>query len=133
MSVTVTEEAITKLSTEDFANLVLSMPDTVYIFTVESDYKNNSCPWYGIVNARIFDVQNIFINKWAIEGGAPFMFDLPDYDENIDYYYTEEQSKDCIKEMINGLDHFSILHGSRIDTWYVKENYDTLEIKYKHN
>ena len=122
-----------KMTTKEFAELILVSPEIVYPFSLqEIKDANDEHLWYSITSARLFDVQNVFINQLTIIGGAPFMFDLSYYNENADAGIGEEQLEDCVNEMIEGLNRFSKKHEGVFDTWYVKEDdYDILHITYE--
>jgi len=126
------KKTISQMTTKEFAELILNNSGIIFPFSLQrEDDDESEHMWYGIVSAKLFDVQNVFINQLTIIGGAPFMFDLSYYNENVDAGIGEEQSEDCIKEMTEGLNRFSKKHEGAFDTWYVKEDdYDALHVVY---
>ena len=129
-------------ATKEFAELLLTTPGTLYTFaTTLRDVHKDSLktvspwPWYGVTIQRIFDVYNVLINRWTLDGGAPFMFDLPMYDVYKDKLSEISESNgipdELLNTMVEGLTRFNQLHSEEPDTWYVDDvNYDAVDVSY---
>jgi len=114
------------LSTNEFANLILSRPGIIHSFRKENT-------WYDIVCARILEPQTILICKSDLFDCRSLMFALPSY--QISEWgdgIPEKQSEECLKEMIQGLEKFMVINNYTDDTWYVtKDDLVRVNIEYK--
>ena len=102
-----------KLNTKEFTDLLLHNPDKIFTFATKPDEKEL---FYGIVCAKLFDVQSIFMNYWTIDGGVNYSFDIPCYDKQI---FSNESSllndyctNDVINKMIKIRDKLKVLDDS---------------------
>jgi len=104
---------VKKMTTEEFAKFILDSPDMSYSFTTRLDNEEaGEWPWYAAACVKLFDVQSVFLNRLTLIGGAPFTFDLPDFELDDD---------ECLAQMTGGLKEFHKIYGEEQDTWYINE------------
>ena len=110
---------IVSMNTKEFAEFILEVANKTYSFTDKINENGESEIWYEFINTKLFQVQSVFINNSTFVGGNSYTIDLPDYDETIEKDVTEVQSKECVKELVIGLNKFAAKYNLVGSLWYV--------------
>jgi len=98
----------------EFAKLVTGCRGVMFTFMMLCEEGDNNYRYgepYNIVCLRLFESWGIFFNSCHIDGGAPFMVDLPLFDEDLDVTDGEYQSEKVLKTAEDGLNRFYELYG----------------------
>ena len=114
----ITNDSFKKISLKEFAEHICKIPDILTYFTKKQDenHLEHSCR-YGIATINFISSRCVIINTDSIVGGTLFMFDLPLYNNEIDF--SEEQNDECVNDMVNGLKDFCQKYDLPIDDWYI--------------
>ena len=125
-----TKNETVQLTIREFAEQILSMPNIVFAFVNGEPGTDDTDMPYGITILRIFETWSAVIDQWGLDGGKPYMFDLPDFVEH-DLFESKPQSEECIQQMINGLNRYCWLHALNPVTWHVDDTRARITVTYK--
>ena len=67
---------VTEATPHKFALAILSRPGLMYGFTPTL---TETGKWYNVVLLKIFDCEQVLINREGIDGGELYCFDIPDF------------------------------------------------------
>jgi hypothetical protein len=111
----VMKKTVKKLTTEEFAKVILENPGKIISFTTSLNDYGGEWAWYTLANVTIIEVQTVIINHPL--GGRPYAFDIIDFNvdaqESLDYDAALEEVIEGLR--VSGLN----LGGDEPDAWYL--------------